>query len=250
MKPATTTTSASGPDRLIRNALLLAVFALAMGYMEAAIVVYLRQLYYPQGFSFPLANTMIEPVFVIELGRELATIVILTVAAWLAGRNKLERLAWFLFVFGTWDIFYYLGLKVLLDWPPSLLTWDILFLIPFPWAAPVLAPLIVAASMAALGLGLIGLGRKRRVRLGVNLWLALTAGAAVLLSFLGSYLTVLFRHPVLCGPFDVHSGFRTAIAAHVPTCYPWWLLALAELLVWTAFIRVCRARPEPKPTQD
>ncbi len=78
------TTSASGPNRPIRNALLLAVFALAMGYMEAAIVVYLRQLYYPQGFSFPLANTMLEPVFVIELGRELATIVILTVAAWLA----------------------------------------------------------------------------------------------------------------------------------------------------------------------
>ena len=75
--------------------------------------------------------------------------------------------------------------------------------------------------------------------------IALAAGAAVLLSFLVSYLAVLFRHPVLSGPFDADSGFRIAIAAHVPTSYPWWLLALAELLVWTAFIRICRAKPRP-----
>ena len=35
-----------------RTALLL--YAVAMGYLEAAVVVYLRAIYYPEGFSFPL----------------------------------------------------------------------------------------------------------------------------------------------------------------------------------------------------
>ena len=52
-----------------------------------------------------------------------------------AGRTAVGKFAFFLFLFGVWDIFYYIWLKVFLHWPASLLTWDVLFLIPVPWVA-------------------------------------------------------------------------------------------------------------------
>ena len=62
-----------GPQRRL---IWLAVFAVAMAYVEAAVVVYLRAIYYPEGFSFPLA--LIEPrLSAIEVGREAATLVML-----------------------------------------------------------------------------------------------------------------------------------------------------------------------------
>ena len=144
-----------------KKTLVLGLFAIAMGYVEAAVVVYLRRIYYPQGFAFPLNNAVLDRMFLVEPGRELATIVMLTTIAILVGRKRVERVGWFLFCFATWDVFYYVWLKALLHWPPSLLTWDILFLIPFPWAAPVLSPALVAASMAVWGLVLVRLDRVR-----------------------------------------------------------------------------------------
>lgn len=49
------------------------IFSIAMGFLEAAVVVYLRQLYYPAGFTFPL-QSMALPALKIEFLRELATI--------------------------------------------------------------------------------------------------------------------------------------------------------------------------------
>ncbi len=215
-------------------------FALAMGYLEAAVVVYLRQIYFPQGFAFPLNSTMLEPTLLVEWGREIATLVMLAAIAWLSGKSLLERFSWFLFVFGTWDIFYYLGLKALLNWPPSLLTWDILFLIPIPWAAPVLAPVLVAASMIALGLGFISLGQTGRVaRQNPGGWLVMAAGAtAILLSFLSNYGTTVTRLCIPYNPFDLHPELSASFAAHVPTNYPWWLLAFGLAMVWAAFLRI------------
>ena len=63
----------------------------------------------------------------------------------------LEEFAGFVVVFGVWDIFYYVFLRVLVTWPASLLDWDILFLIPLPWVGPVLAPVLIA-GMDALAL--------------------------------------------------------------------------------------------------
>jgi hypothetical protein len=40
----------------IKTIIWLAVFSMAMGYLESAVVVYLRKLYYPDGFKFPLAH--------------------------------------------------------------------------------------------------------------------------------------------------------------------------------------------------
>ena len=95
---------------------VLAVFAVAMAYMEAAIVVYLRELYYPDGFSFPLAIVG-RDILLVEIGREVSTIVFLLAVSWFAGRRLAERFAMFCFAFAIWDIFYYVWLKVMLGWP-------------------------------------------------------------------------------------------------------------------------------------
>jgi len=117
-----------------------------MSYLEAAVVVYLRQLYYPDGFNFPM---VIIPSFIywVEIGREAATIIMLWAVAKLLAQKKREWFAFFSFNFGIWDIWYYIWLKILLNWPSSLLDWDILFLIPLPWTSPVLAPVIVSLAL-------------------------------------------------------------------------------------------------------
>lgn len=53
----------------------------------------------------------------------------------------------FPFYFCNLGYFYYVFLKLTLNWPQSLLTWDILFLIPVPWVGPVLAPVICSLTM-------------------------------------------------------------------------------------------------------
>ena len=82
-----------------------------------------------------------------EVGREAATLVLILSGACLFGQNRRQRLAYFLTIFAVWDIFYYVWLKVLLDWPGSVMDWDILFLIPVAWASPVLAPLLISVVM-------------------------------------------------------------------------------------------------------
>jgi hypothetical protein len=193
----------------------------------------------PQGFVFPLNGTI--PNLLVEWGREVATLVMLASIAWLSGKNRLERFSCFLLVFGVWDICYYLGLKALLGWPPSLLTWDILFLIPIPWVAPVLAPVLVAALMIALGLGFLNLGRTGRVVRGSPVdWLAIAVGAtAILLSFLSDYGPLVARRGLPYNLHGLHQGLSADLAAHVPTNYPWWLLVFGlATVVWAAFFRI------------
>src|SRR5579859_4688314 len=129
----------------------LTLFSIAMGFLETAVVVYLRKIYYPHGFQFPL--TPVDPdIGLVEFLREAATIIMLVGIGIIAGKNTSQKFAIFLYCFAVWDIFYYVFLKLLLGWPESLFTWDILFLIPVPWVGPVLAPSIVALTMIAFAL--------------------------------------------------------------------------------------------------
>ena len=155
--------------RLPWNRLLaLTVFAVAMGYMEAVIVVYLRHL----GNLVPMPPGTFDyhkfvaqlPAFVIptEQTREAATLIMLVALALAVGRSTREKVCVFLLAFGVWDIFYYVGLKVLLNWPPSLTTIDVLFLIPKPWFAPVWLPLAISTGMVAAALWLYPRGRAAR----------------------------------------------------------------------------------------
>jgi hypothetical protein len=88
--------------------------------------------------------------------------------------------------FGIWDILYYAWLRVFLGWPPSPLTWNILFLIPVPWIGPVLAAVIVGLGLICGALWLLHL-RSRGTRIGfapVHWALASAGGMAVLVSFM------------------------------------------------------------------
>jgi hypothetical protein len=118
----------------------------------------------------------------VEVGREIATMVMLLAVAWIGGRQAWERFGLFCVAFGVWDVFYYAWLKVLLNWPAGLLDWDVLFLIPLPWIGPVIAPLLVSCAMISCGAAIA-----LRVRRGfpfqppLSSWIAALAGCAILL---------------------------------------------------------------------
>ena len=135
----------------MRKIFWILVFGIAMALVEAAVVVYLRALYYPEGFAFPW-KIITTRHLIVELGRETATILMLVSVAALIGKRFWEKFAYFIICFGFWDIFYYLWLKLALGWPSSLLDWDILFLIPLPWIGPVIAPISIAIMMILAGL--------------------------------------------------------------------------------------------------
>jgi hypothetical protein len=130
------------------------VFATAMAYMESAVVVYLqRALGIDPNHLFPLQNgDLVGSLAAIEVGREMATMVMLIAIGLMVGRRWVDRLAWTSVAFGVWDIGYYFWLWVFVGWPHSAATWDVLFLIPVPWAGPVWAPIVVSAALVGFGL--------------------------------------------------------------------------------------------------
>jgi hypothetical protein len=126
-------------------------FSIAFGFVEAVVVVYLRLHFYPGGFSFPIVQVPTS-FGLLEVLREAATVIMLGAVGWISAQRPLARFAYAAVAFGVWDIFYYIFLKIILDWPASLFTWDVLFLIPVPWLGPVLAPVIVSLCLIAASL--------------------------------------------------------------------------------------------------
>jgi hypothetical protein len=131
--------------------LVVVLFAIGMAWVEAACVYYLRLLVGRldpyQANPLP-AHGVVDQV---ELVREAATLVMLFAIGMLAGLTWHSRLAYTAIAFGVWDIFYYVFLKVIYDWPKSLFDWDVLFLLPLPWWGPVLAPVCIAVLMIVWG---------------------------------------------------------------------------------------------------
>lgn len=127
----------------MRKIVWLALFSISFAYVESATVVYLRNISGRLMDIFPMK--MLNPdLTIIEVGRELVTIMILVAVAIITRKSLVTRFYTFLFLFGVWDIFYYIWLKVFIGWPRSLLEMDILFLIPLPWIGPVLSPVLLA----------------------------------------------------------------------------------------------------------
>jgi hypothetical protein len=129
---------------------LTLVFGIAFGYFEAAVVVYLKRLE-TLGQIVPGDSPFENPIVLVEIGREAASLVLLTAWGWVAGRTRGERLGHFALAFGLWDVFYYVFLRLSIGWPEGLLDWDILFLIPAPWYGPVLTPVLIALLLVAGG---------------------------------------------------------------------------------------------------
>ncbi|MBL7964701.1 MAG: hypothetical protein JNM31_12760 [Flavobacteriales bacterium] len=207
----------------------MSAFFIAMAYLESAVVVYARALYYPNGFAFPLV-TMERSLVMTELWREVATLLMLLAPAALVTRSALQRFAWFCYGFGLWDIFYYVWLKVLLGWPENLATWDLLFLVPLPWVGPVWAPCLI--SLGLISLGLVTLARsthRPHWRISRSEWLLLIAGAIVLLTSL--MLDPYQQGVTMRSLFD--TGDAEVLHSYVPAHFPW-LLFLAGCAIGTA----------------
>jgi hypothetical protein len=223
--------------------ILLTVFAIAMGFLEGIVVVYLRQVYYPRGFDFPL--TLLTPEMLsVEWSREIATMIMLGSIAWLAGRNLLQRLSFFLFTFAIWDIFYYVALKLIIDWPSSWLTWDILFLIPVPWIGPVLAPVIFSLTMIMMSVLFTYLpvkGKSITFRL-PDLILIFAGGGMVFFTFIRDYLELILRSGILSDSDSVESKehFWKIITSFIPAGYNWFLFIIGELFIMAAIFYVVK----------
>jgi len=222
---------------LRRTFLWLTVFSIAMAYLESAVVVYLRAILYPGGFDFPLAP-MQPGIAITEVFREAATIIMLLGAGYLGGRNLTQRFAWFIYCFAVWDIFYYVFLKILVNWPASLMTWDILFLIPTTWTGPVIAPVIVSFTMILLALVII-IRDKTHENVNINLreWLLLITGSLIiLLAFVWDYSVFLLRHYSFGEllPLPDKNALLELSQQYIPERFPWLIFVLGETVILLA----------------
>ena len=227
--------------RLRRIVVGLFLFGISFGYVEAAVVIYLRALYEPlrqrltpgraPGDLFPLLDRgrMVAEapetgrLLTVEVIREAATILMLAAAAMLVTGDRGLWLPAFSIAFGVWDVSFYLFLKLWIGWPASLGTWDLLFLLPVPWVAPVLAPVIV--SLTIIGCGLMALCRP--VKIGPVQWAGLILGGAlVILSF----------------TWD----FRYVVAGNLPHPFAWWLFVAGEFVSLGTFLKAFLKRSLPR----
>lgn len=177
-----------------RTIINLTLFAVAMAFLETTVVIYLRELYYPEGFDFPL-KMMEFSIGKVEFLREAATMVMILTIALLVGKTKVQKFAAFIFVFAVWDIFYYVFLKLTIDWPESLMTWDILFLIPTTWVGPVIAPVINSLMMITLSGGIL-IAEKynvKKILLPRDWWLLIIGSLIVIIAYIEDFVSFLLN---------------------------------------------------------
>ncbi len=216
------------PDRDRRAAYLsLWLVALAFGWIEAASVVYLREVYVRELSILPPAVFAGLPVTLVslpgrlvavEVVREACTILLLGGVAWLAGSRSADRTGAFLLAFGVWDLTYYAALRLVLGWPDRLGAWDILFLIPLPWVAPVWAPVTIATLFVAAGSYLFWTFQRERRYRWPDVAVLAASGVLTIAAFLVEW--------------------RSAVDHRVPERFPVWLFSAAVVLGASWFVRV------------
>jgi hypothetical protein len=156
------------------NLLFLIIFGVAFGFVEAAVVYYLRiLLHFRDDYSIAHYKTLLNLGFItfvspvhsllvnhrvsdIEVARESATLVMLICLACVAATGWRRRAGAFLVGFACWDLAYYLFLRILDNWPRSLMTKDVFFLIPVTSIGPVITPIVISTLLLALGIKLYG----------------------------------------------------------------------------------------------
>jgi hypothetical protein len=225
-----TAARAKSQRKLLRRWLGVALFAIAFAYVESAVVVYLREIYFDGSFEFPIVTVwengrhVLNRFILIEMGREAATIIMLALVGILAGASALQRFSFFMIAFGIWDIFYYVWLRVITGWPESLMTWDLLFYIPLPWVGPVIAPVVISATMIAAGSVLIRIAEDGyAIRTKWHDWaVELGCGFALIVAFCWDYRNIL----------RVPDG---AAYTGIPNPFAWWLFLPAYLVAAVYF---------------
>ena len=194
----------------------LTIFGISIGFFEAAVVADLRAIFCPDNNLFPLC-IKVNRLGLIEIGREFFSLVILVAVACLAGWERKTRIACFVILFGIWDVFYYVFLKLVIDWPASLLTWDLLFLIPVPLVAPVIAPVLV--SLAFIGCGFLVLRMSAR-------GIAWRCNRRCIIGFILA-LGIIFLSFIL--------DWRHIAGGGLPRSFPWGIFWAGELLLIGVF---------------
>lgn len=211
-----------------QNYVVLAIFATSMALLEAVVVVYMRRLYYPDTplDLFPLEFlASYDPI--LELAREVSTIVMLVTVAFLAERKTLTRsFAAFVFVFGLWDILYYAWLKLLLGWPRDWTEWDVLFLVPTIWLGPWICPVLIALLFVVWGSSVL-LSNKQH-DLGKKGILLFVCGATAALAT--------FLQPAIPTRWE---GGVDALTGYTPGSFWWWLFlpsyVAMSIGLWSCF---------------
>jgi len=208
---------------------MVVLFAMAMAWVESAVVYYLRTMIHRLEPYQPYPLPIVGGVGTAEVIREAATLVMLLLVGILAGRTWRARWGYAALAFGVWDIFYYVFLKVLTSWPRSLVDWDILFLIPLPWWGPVWAPSAIAALMIVWGTlvthfedapGITVLG-----------WKSLGA------CFLGMLLALAL---FMVDAWRVAGQGEHALRNMLPSHFHWQWFLLALVLMSAPIIKICR----------
>ncbi|MCX7833338.1 MAG: hypothetical protein N2490_03925 [Ignavibacteria bacterium] len=225
--------------------IIIGIFSTAMGFLESIVVIYLRKIYYPEGFNFPL-KVLSPEIISIEWIREIATIIMLLMIGILAGRNNLEKTMYFLFAFGVWDIMYYLGLKLLINWPESLVTWDILFLIPITWLGPVLAPIICSITMIFMAVSLIYFTEKGyKIKINFINWLFIIIGAfLIFITFIWDYSKIILENNFLGDFFNLltNEKFIKIITEYIPKYFNWVLFIIGETIIIVTTIYIIKKK--------
>ena len=230
--------------KLRRLLITITCFAIAMGFLESTVVVYLREILYPGGFDFPLSLIPVN-LAITELFRELATLVMLITIGILAARRFSTGFAWFIYSFAIWDIFYYVFLWLLLGWPQSLMTWDVLFLIPTTWTGPVLSPILVSLTMILLAMViLLKAERGMESRIPGKIWAGLILGSLILIfGFILDYSQHMLSYFSLPEMFQVKNPELMEVAtSYVPRRFPWLIFAAGEALILASIAWYSRLR--------
>jgi len=183
-------------------------------------------------------KNMDSTIYWVEILREVATMLMLICVSALTAENFISWFAYFLFNFAVWDIFYYVWLKVLLNWPASLMEWDILFLIPITWDGPVLSPLLCTLAMLSLAsVILVYHYHGKRVTLLPKEWALLASGALLILSsFMWNYTHFMLENGFFhdLANLSRNPDFLQALETFAPSHFQWPLFLSGYGLIWIA----------------
>ncbi len=218
----------NGKNDIAKRLAWVTIYAVAMGYVESAVVIYIRAM----AFSdlrrvFPLVY--LDPqIGMVELGREAATVVMLIAVGYLVGKNKAQKWLFFVYAFAIWDIVYYIVLKLAVGWPASIMSFDVLFLIPVIWIGPVLTPLLVSALLS-IGSGILLVQSEKSDHIGIN-WINLVVFifgcGMVLYSFTQETFQILYSK----GP--------QGLAGYAPKSFDWTAFLIGYLIMCYAVLRM------------
>lgn len=217
------------------------IYAMAMAWVEAAVVFYLRSMIDRIEPYQPNPLPIIGGFASVELPREFATLVMLFAVGALAGQTWRARFGYALIAFGVWDIFYYVFLKMICGWPHTLLDWDVLFLLPMPWWGPVLAPVLISLLMILWGTFASQFEQTPAPALSIwRVWIPNLAGVALAL--------YVFMADTLAASHRGLEGIRTML----PEKFNWLLFCVALVLMSAPVARMgwqisMQIRTKPAP---